>query len=395
MAQRSYALSEALSKCIIQQPFFSVLLLDLLRITETDSTKPGMSIPTAGTDGRNLIVNTEWFSNLTVDERVFVLCHEVMHVVLEHPARTKLYMDRGIGPDLKKFSPQKMNVAEDYIINDWLIQSGLKAMPEGGLHNPQYDMSWIADELYVKLKEPPQNKGGSDGTGNWDNHMPPGQDGSASESPSKADIQRALKSAESAAKAQGKMPGHMQRLVDGICEPQVDWREEIRLAIVASAGRDDSTWARPNRKRLAVSPHVYMPGTCSHKAGCIVLATDSSGSISDQELKHFKGEMASIVDELNPEECWISDCDTQCYDFLEVETSDDIVDYQIRGGGGTDMTAIFRKITEMQIQPEVCVILTDGYTPYGSPPGYDVIWVMTTDMTADHGKNLRIKIGGE
>lgn len=391
---KSQALTEALSKCIYQQPFFAVLLMDLMKIHETETEIEGMAIPTAGTDGRQLFVNRDWFASLSVDERVFVLCHEVLHVVLEHPARTKLWLDRGIGPDMKKFSPEKMNVAEDYIINDWIIQSGQSAMPQGGLHNPQYGMDWIADELYCELEDPPDNQGGSDGTGNWDNHMEPGQDGSA-EAPSKADIQRAVKSATVTAKSQGKMPGNLERLVNGICEPQIDWAEQLKLAVTVSAGKDDNTWARPNRKRLAISPQVYMPGTCSHRAGRIVMVEDSSGSVSDQELKHFRGELASIVDELNPEEAWISDCDTQCYSMIEVETSEDIVDYNPRGGGGTDMTAIFRQLEEENIVPDCLVICTDGYTPFGEDPGYDVIWVMTTDQTAPFGKNLRIKITGE
>jgi predicted metal-dependent peptidase len=389
---KSQALTEALSKCIMQQPFFAVLLMDLMTIQETETAEEGMAIPTAGTDGRMLYINKDWFGELSVDERVFVLSHEVMHVVLEHPSRTKLYMDRGIGPDLKKFSPQKMNVAEDYIINDWIIESGQKAMPHGGLHNPQYDMHWVADELYCKLPDPPQDKGGSDGTGNWDNHMPQGKGKGA---PGKADIQTAIKSAASAAKSQGKMPGGMQRLVDEICEPQIDWAEQLKLAVTTSAGKDDNTWARPNRKRLAIAPHVYYPGTCSHRAGVIALASDSSGSVSDKEMAHYWGEMSAIIEELSPEQAWISDCSTQCAEFLPIESADDVVDYKPRTSGGTHMPDIFRQLDEQHIVPECLVILTDGYTDYGKPPGYDVIWVMTTDMTADHGTNLRIKVTGD
>lgn len=384
---KSAALTEALSRCIIHQPFFAVLLMDLMKIHETETVEEGMAIPTAGTDGKNLYVNTEWFTSLTTDERLFVLCHEVMHVVLEHPKRTKMYMDRGVGPDLKKFSPEKMNIAEDYIINDWIIQSGQTAMPHGGMHNPQYDMHEIADELYLKLPDPPKDQGGSDGTGNWDNHMPQGQDGGA---PSKADVQRALKSAATAAKAQGKMPGGMQLLVDELCEPQVDWTEQLRLNITTAAGRDDSTWARPNRKRLAISPQVYLPGSCSHKAGVIVAYGDSSGSCLSEFPKFF-AEIAGISDELSPEELWVGSCDYVAYEPHLVEDSSELLSLDPEGGGGTHMPDIFRKLDELNIIPDCLVILTDGYTDFGEPPGYEVIWVMTTDVEAPFGRNLRIR----
>ena len=241
--KRSPALVEAMSRLIFTLPFFAILLLDLLKLKEVDS---GSGIPTAATDGHNLYVNIDWFGGLTLGERVFLLIHEVLHVVLEHPARTKLYMDRGIGPDLKAFSPTKMNRAQDYIINDWIIQSGVKDMPVGGLLNPQFGMADTADEVYCKLPDEPENPDSGDGAeGNgFDKHMPQG-----AQAPSKADVQRALKAAASSAKAQGKMPGAMERLVDDICEPQIDWAEQLMLATTQSAGRDELTMTRPNRKR--------------------------------------------------------------------------------------------------------------------------------------------------
>jgi len=387
--KRSYPLTEALSRLIMQQPFFAVLLLDLLTIKEVSGE--GAWLPTAGTDGKFLYINADWFGPLSIEERVFVLCHEVMHVILEHPARTKLYQDRGIGPDLKKFEPQKMNVAEDYIINDWIIKSGQNSMPQGGMIDPNYGMNDMADDVYCKLPSPPQNKGGTDGTGNWDQHM--GQNNAAN-APSKADIQRAMKSATAAAKAQGKMPGNMERLVNEICEPQVDWTEQLRLNIVTAAGRDDSTWARPNRKRLAISPHIYLPGTCAHKAGTIVIYGDTSGSVSDGEWSHYFGEMAAIVDELNPEACYLGSCDWEATDPELIESGEDVLTYKPVGGGGTRMPAIFEKLAEHDLVPDVLVILTDGYTDYGDPPPYEVIWVMTTDQKASHGKSLRIKVAG-
>lgn len=393
---RSEALTEAISRMTQKYSFWAVLLFDLLKIQETDE------LPTAGTDGVTLFINPKYFDKLTLDERIFLLGHEVLHVVLEHCPRNKLYIERGFGPDLKKYDPRKMNHAQDYIINDWLVQSGLRDMPTGGLLNPQYGMNEVADEVYCKLPDnpdpPPNGPGGEacesgddDGTTQegFDVHMP-----QAGDPPTTADVQRALKSAESVAKSQGQFNDAMGRLVDGICEPQVDWAEQIRLSVAQAAGRDDYTWARPNRKRLALSPQVYLPGTCAHKAGVVVLAEDSSGSVDDNELRHYRGEMAAIVDELNPEETWISDCAMSCQPFLPVESADDVITYQPRTTGGTHMPDIFRQVEEQGITPDVVVILTDGWTDFGEQPPYDVIWVMTTDREAPFGRNIRIQIAG-
>ena len=70
MAKRSYELSEAISRLIHAQPFFAVLLMDLLEIVEGDM---GGAVPTAATNGKKLYVNPAWFNPLDLDERIFVL----------------------------------------------------------------------------------------------------------------------------------------------------------------------------------------------------------------------------------------------------------------------------------------------------------------------------------
>ena len=147
--RKSYELSEALSRLIHAHPFFAVILMDLLEIKETTS------VPTAATDGRHLFVNPEWFNPLDIEERVFVLAHEVAHVILEHCPRMKMYQDRGVGPDLKEWSNNRWNQATDYNINDWLAKSSVGRMPMGGLHHPNYGMDDLADDIYTKVPDDP------------------------------------------------------------------------------------------------------------------------------------------------------------------------------------------------------------------------------------------------
>ncbi len=381
MAKRSYALSEALSRLIHAHPFFAVILMDLLEIKETDTR-----VERAGTDGRNLFINPDWFNPLDLDERVFVLAHEVAHVIFEHCSRNKLYMDRGVGPDLKEWSPNRWNQATDYIINDWLSKSKVGRMPMGGLHHPDYGQDDLADDVYLKVPDDPD---GNDG--NWDEHLPPDPN---QPPPAKSQVQRAVKSAASVAKQQGNMPSNMSRLVDDICEPQVDWKERVKLAMHRVAGKDASTWARPNRRRLAVYPHVYWPGTESYQVGEIVMFVDTSGSVSDQEMSHFFGEMAAILTELKPQRAMVGSCDTEAHGPDEIVDVQELVDYEPQGGGGTHMPAIFDKLEEEHIRPDMLIILTDGYTDFGDPPGYPVVWVCTSDIVATHGETIPIKITG-
>ena len=377
MARKSYELSEALSRLIHAHPFFAVILMDLLEIKETDA------VPTAATNGKYLFVNPEWFNPLDIEERVFVLAHEVAHVILEHVPRMKMYADRGVGPDLKEWSNNRWNQATDYNINDWLAKSNVGRMPMNGLHHPNYGMDDLADEIYLKVPDDPK------ADNNWDVHLPPDPNAPP---PVKSQVQRAVKSAANTAKQQGNCPAGMERLVDDICEPQVDWKERVKLAIHRVAGKDSATWARPNRRRLAVPPHIYWPGTESHQVGTVAMFVDTSGSVSDQEMKHFFGEMHAILTELVPQRALIGSCDTVVYGPEELQDVNDLLSYKPQGGGGTHMPAIFDKLAEEGITPDALVILTDGYTDYGEPPGYPVIWVCTSEQVADHGETIPIKV---
>jgi len=201
-----------------------------------------------------------------------------------------------------------------------------------------------------------------------------------------------VQGAAATAKAMGKMPGSMKRMVDEITDPQIPWAEQVKLKLHRIAGRDVATWSRPNRRRLAVAPHVYWPGAESHQVGTLAVYEDTSGSVSPQELAAFRGEMVGILTELNPQQLYVGSCDYEAYDPEEITDINDLLDYESKGGGGTDMGKIAPKLAEHGIYPETLVILTDGYTPWGEEPDYPVIWVCTSDIVAPYGDTVHLSI---
>ncbi len=375
---RSSELTEAVAYTLQHQPFFAVLMLDLLEIVETTG------IPTAGTDGKKLLVNPEFLKKKckNVKERAFVLAHEVMHVILRHPYRGKLYTDLGVGPDLKPFNRGKANVAMDYVINDMLVHDKVGLPPHGVLLNPQFDRTMTWDEVYEKLPDD-DDKG-------WDEHL----DGDLTDQPSDATIQRAVASAAAAAKSMGKMPGSMSRIVNEILEPEIPWEEHLARTFSMVATRDSNTWARPNRRRLAVAPHIYMPGRAGYATGPVVIGIDTSGSISDKETSVYLGAIQNLFATLPPESVHVMFVDAEVHDTIEVTDISEVSDLKskVKGGGGTDMTAIYREIEKQGLQPSTCVILTDGCTPFGEAQTYPTLWCITTDQKAPHGETIHVKI---
>lgn len=395
MSQRSTELVEALSALINQQPFFAVLTFNLLEVVECEIF-PGTTQEnkTAATDSKHLFVNPKFFKKLTVQERVFVLAHEVTHVILQHPERMKGYMEMGFGPDMKPWQGVRFNKAADYVINSYLVELAVGHQPAGSLLNGQYDKSWLVDDVYCKLpeeEEDPNDPNG--GGGGWDQHMP--ADGSSP--PNKADIQRAVAMAAGAQKAAGKMPAGLQRLVDSIIDPEIPWEQYLEKTIQTLYGSDEASWARVDRRRLAVSPHVPWPGRVGNRCGALALEIDTSGSIGGPELATFLGVVKGVLQSVMPEMIYAMYVDAALFnnEVIEIDDVNDLDKLQAKagGGGGTDMTVVFREVEERQLDVESIIVLTDGYTPFGEDCGIPTIWCITSpDITAPWGTTIHVKL---
>lgn len=133
---------------ISKYPFFSELV-DKLQPIYTWEVK------TQATDGTRLFINPEFTSKLSIQEKIFVLAHEVMHNALDHLGRAQF-----LGHDL-----ELSNIAGDYEINALLANAGLMSgsqiKSKGFLYDKKYDdEKWAYEEIYED-----RPKGGSDGGG--------------------------------------------------------------------------------------------------------------------------------------------------------------------------------------------------------------------------------------
>jgi predicted metal-dependent peptidase len=123
---------------------------------------------------------------------------------------------------------------------------------------------------------------------------------------------------------------------------------------------------------------------------------DTSGSISENELKTFLGELSGILSEIEPEMVHVAYVDDKlCGEVLEIDDVNDLqaLGQKSAGGGGTDMMQIYEIIKEREIPAETVVILTDGYTPFGDDPGIPTIWCMTNEgIKAPFGTTVHVKV---
>lgn len=190
------------------------------------------------------------------------------------------------------------------------------------------------------------------------------------------------------AKAQGELPAGLERLVKDLLYPRVSWRNQLRR-YVTSMGRESADWKRPNRKFLESG--FYFP-TLKSKRLEVAFAVDTSGSISDDDLRDFMSEVKGALDSFPSYKVRLFACDAGVHTKVTAERPEDFDDFidEIRGGGGTDFRPVF---DELENEPvKALVYLTDGRGTFPDKiPPYDVLWVINNrDVDPPWGKVVRL-----
>ena len=73
--------------------------------------------------------------------------------------------------------------------------------------------------------------------------------------------------------------------------PKLDWRVLLQK-FMENYDRTDYRWAPPNRRH--VHSGLYLPGARNESLGEVVIAIDTSGSVSDRQLAEFQKNLKSI-----------------------------------------------------------------------------------------------------
>lgn len=365
-------LTRARVSLLLRQPFWGTLATRMILKDATDD--PDGWCPTAATDGRYFYFNRNFIATLNKEETVFLVAHEVEHCVYDHMSR------RG------GRKPKLWNAAADYVINGELITHHVGKLPDKvrtgveACYDTKYNGMFTEEVYELLLKDPNQN------FPEFDIHMEPG-DGKGV--PMTDEERRILTDEIRAAVMQaakvdvGNTPLAVKRMLKDITEPQMDWREILNMQI-QSIVRNDFTWSRCSRKSQASG--IYLPGTKEAYKIDVAVAMDSSGSISDDMIRDFLGEVKGIMTQFDDFRLRLWCSDTQVYNeqIYTPDNIDDIDDYQVMGRGGNDFNCNWNYMKEHDIMPERFIHFTDGYDcglGFGDPNYCDTVYVIHSDPT--------------
>lgn len=388
-------------------PFWGYMLLQIKLIAAVE-------LPVfAATDcTRHIWYNPTLTKHLSAQQLGFVLAHEVCHQVFASQGRQ-------YGRENHKW-----NCATDYAIN--IIVSDIEipgsrsheklydlpnvSIPGLGevevLHNPRY-RGWLAEIIYEDLcKKAPKTQpsltkiiltnaqGGksplpsiSNHHGGIDIHLPVHL-GIEEQNILKERIAAAVENYE-ATKQQGNLPFELLRQLGFLAEPKIPWKRLLHRYADMILGSDDYSLIHPNKHYWAED--LVVPGRHGEQVGKTVVALDTSGSMSEEELREIAAEIRGMIPNAEDITLIVADHEIQqVVPFNELESFLDKAEF--RGGGGTDHVCIFDYIEKNKIHPRLFIGLTDLYSdfPIKKPP-FPVIWITTESHgTPPWGKVITI-----
>ena len=342
-------------------------------------------IPTAYTDGVNKKYGAGFMAKCTDAQVNGLVMHENGHVFFRHVTHHKR---------LFRENAKLTNIAADFVVNDMIVMLEDKdiELPPGALWNPMF-RNWSVTQVYdylKKRKEELEDEGEGEGEGNTSqgNGSPSGETqnketdvdellkrlgdhdsldehdyeagGELDEKQVGEDIDRALRQGGMLA---GILGGNRNRQIEELLKPKVDWREVLRDFISSMCrGKDELSWRRFN-KRLVANGY-YMPTPIAETVGEVVVAIDTSGSIGDEQLSQFAGELASICEAVIPERVRVVWWDAKVHGeqiFEQNQYASIATLLKPVGGGGTVVSSVSEHLVKNNVQAECVVIFTDGY----------------------------------
>ena len=331
------------------------------------------------------ITNPEWWPSLV--HLATVLCHEVAHLLRHHA-------QRAIGIQAQ---PLAWNLAGDREINDDLAAENDLALPAWGLgpgNYPPWMHGWpdgeLAEDYYARMVKQAHDADAGEGPNcgscargeaqAWEQGAP---DGKNAPGITKIDAQlireQTAKAVAEAIKSRGTVPGWLQRWAHDILHVQVDperlFRGLVRRALATARGMTDYSYAAPARRAAALTG-VILPTMRRPELRPLIVIDTSQSMLDGHDLALALGLVHRVLTSLgHTASVPVFSCDAAVHTVERVTTVRQI---HLVGGGGTDMGQGLLRAAEWRPRPDVCVVVTDGATPWPlAPPPFPVVVALT------------------
>ncbi len=359
------------------------------------------SVPTAGAGFSNgnyqMVINPDFFNPLPIEQRMGILIHETMHVILKHIFR------------LGERNHKLFNVACDMALNQYIKRDWL---PEGGIYPESFKdptgkpfPSNLTSEVYYQLLkeekerqeeeksesddscdnpdqgqgegegepgegEPGEGEPGEGGNGFQPKNGNPNLTGSEEitldshelwDAINEEDEELAAEMMEkiieqATEKSRGHLPGNYEMIMElWKRKAKLSWKKELKKYISSKKGARVGTIKKRNRR-------VRILGIKGNKTHYdipeVVVGVDTSGSMSNEEIVLGLIEIQEIC-KLTNSNLRVMQIDTEVQSIEDYDPKKK--NFKRRGCGGTVMNAASAYIMKNKIECDVLVMISDMY----------------------------------
>lgn len=443
MLNKNEVLSKTVKELMFKEPFWGLFLLGFRKGWSSE-------IPTACVSKNGiqygLTINDQFWEGLSDTDRKFVLQHECIHIGYHHLDNQDKFEDQ----DLR-------NIADDIVVNqdcnqDWkpckdmtpqqfeakfkpIMEAVYKDFEAGKITREEYnkevhkipprgvyledfpDFKLKAREsrfyYYEKLKQEKDKNGGQGannpsgkflkslldsgmakkngpmGHGSWKDFEGMSE---AEKKLMKSQIDYQLREvADAVEKSRGLVPGAVKQYLDSLDveeEARFDWRRYLRRF----AGGSIKTYVKKSRRKPNVR-FYELPGLKIKQRKHIFLAVDTSGSVSNDELRIFFSEIDHI--QRTGTQVTICQCDAAISDISEYKSGMKIKNREkkvaIYGRGGTDFQPPIDYYNENHRKFSCMIYFTDGEcsAPENAPKD-KLLWVISNGKDNESLPGYRI-----
>ncbi len=360
---------EIISKCKLQVrkecQFFGALMLFA-------SIKETKKYDTACTDGKDIYFNMNFLKSLNSSEQNALMLHEVLHMALLHVTRRQ------------NRDPKIWNIAADIVVNDLILRNTTFILPKGAITDKTYrdkSVEFIYESLLKNNKYKKHKSYIQDLKDGGTNDNSSQADGLEIESYWKDKIQ-VLKNSDMVnnsdkfgSNTTGGLPDGMEREVENILEPEVNWRH----ALWKYVGRTPADFDDLDRRFLYRG--LYLEGLMT-EALEVSVCVDTSGSVSRDLIDQFVAEINGILKSYPHVKCDFFFCDCELSGPFKISSPEEIP--VLKGGGGTSFVPFFKYLEKNNENHmgshKVSIYLTDGYEEFPKfVPKDPVMWLVSAD----------------
>lgn len=348
-----------------------------------------------GATNGSVIVFNQDHEGITQQNIMGLLAHEIDHIILHHTKPTVTVQHPHVWRMAQEIEAEMFVPANFGGINDELTKQA-RDFKVRGLDT--------LEKIYLYLLEHPEEQhtpmidlvifcGGQAGGDESDDEQVKAALG-GKQIPVDSVISKVLQAA-SIAQGIGSVPAELLQKISDLRKPKINWRSFLRQFWGTKVGVYDLQVDRISQMYWNALRIAAPPVTDIHGSPDVVLAIDTSGSMTGDPITIGVSEIRGLAGLTSDVDVYISDAEVHAVMKLQEVTDQEILDLRenLRGGGGTSFVPVFEKVKERKDRPQLLIYITDTWGEFPTEePDYPVVWLTPSidNVTVPFGQVINI-----